>query len=562
MTANACPVCNTPLSETRYAEIQEQIRAEERTQNEHARAEFEKEAQIRLEAEIRQAEARAKDVENGLIAQFSLERERLDLQLAELRTREVEASLNYQRDLQDQIESAKIQLRAQHQESLAAFEGREQSLTAQLGELQASRLCLLESHQADLRALSAEVDRQVREELSTELESSRRNLDLLRAREEELQARVEALAGGHKQDLDRLNAAHLSELTATRNEVLAAARLEQATRVSSLQVERDALAGRVVAIELEAVRTREEHELRVKLLESESQHQHAEELSRLRTVLDEAKGQEIAQIRAEIAEQHDSLKKKLQEAERKLDQKSAHELGHWPEANLTLALREAFPEDEIRPVGKGVKGADIIHAVRYKGEICGSIVIDSKNHLQWRESFVDKLLDDQLSAEGQHAILSTAIFPQGAKDLSIRRDVILAKPNQVVAVVDLLRRTLINNYILGRSRADEGRKKDRLYQLITSDPYRLQFRSAETLCEKLQQIETDEYSAHQKVWENRGKAQKQLERLLRDINSSMLAIIESEDHAPEARQIVDLSALSGTPARSALGLQAGNSERA
>lgn len=76
-------------------------------------------------------------------------------------------------------------------------------------------------------------------------------------------------------------------------------------------------------------------------------------------------------------------------------------------------------------------------------------------------------------------------------------------------------------------------------------PYRQQFRSAEKLCERLLQLDTDEYSAHMKVWENRGKSQKQLERLLRDINASMLAIIESQQsHVVEAYPVVDMSASS------------------
>src|SRR5438876_5336160 len=68
------------------------------------------------------------------------------------------------------------------------------------------------------------------------------------------------------------------------------------------------------------------------------------------------------------------------------------------EARAVAALRETFEDDRVNRVPKGQNGADIHHHVRYKGQPCGLIVIDSKNHQGWSNSFVPKLREDQFAA--------------------------------------------------------------------------------------------------------------------------------------------------------------------
>jgi len=87
-------------------------------------------------------------------------------------------------------------------------------------------------------------------------------------------------------------------------------------------------------------------------------------------------------------------------------------------------LRGAFPDDLIHRVPKGQPGADIHQQVRYKGEVCGRIVFDSKNRQKWGYEFVTKLREDQVEAKADHAILSTTMFPSGKKELCIESGVI------------------------------------------------------------------------------------------------------------------------------------------
>lgn len=136
-----------------------------------------------------------------------------------------------------------------------------------------------------------------------------------------------------------------------------------------------------------------------------------------------------------------------------------------------------------------------------------------------------------LDADGKHAILSTAAFPKGVKDMAIKDGVILARPTQVVGLVDLLRRTMIQNHVLGLSQANEGRKKDKLYELINSDSYRQSHQLQERILRELQEIDVEESAAHKKIWERRGAKHRKLEKLVLEANESIAAIVELEELA-------------------------------
>jgi len=65
---------------------------------------------------------------------------------------------------------------------------------------------------------------------------------------------------------------------------------------------------------------------------------------------------------------------------------TADELGEGAEADAYEALRDAFKRDDIARIKRGQPGADIRHRAMYKGDVCGTIMIDSKNRQGWLNS--------------------------------------------------------------------------------------------------------------------------------------------------------------------------------
>jgi len=64
---------------------------------------------------------------------------------------------------------------------------------------------------------------------------------------------------------------------------------------------------------------------------------------------------------------------------RRLQPKTANELGEEGEVDVYEALRREFPHDIVTRVAKGVPGADIIHRIVHNDTIIGTILVDSKN---------------------------------------------------------------------------------------------------------------------------------------------------------------------------------------
>ena len=83
----------------------------------------------------------------------------------------------------------------------------------------------------------------------------------------------------------------------------------------------------------------------------------------------------------ELHEVIDSMKNQMEEMKRRADQGSMQLQGEVQELALEEMLRSIFPFDLIEEVGKGVKGADVIHTVKNKqGNDCGKILYESKTH--------------------------------------------------------------------------------------------------------------------------------------------------------------------------------------
>jgi hypothetical protein len=180
-----------------------------------------------------------------------------------------------------------------------------------------------------------------------------------------------------------------------------------------------------------------------------------------------AKGISAEKVRA--FEEKTKLTEQLAEMQRKLEKKTAFELGEQPEVDLFEALETAFPEDRVWRIVKGQPGPDVVVEVIHGGEPVGKIVLDSKNHARWSNKFTTKLRADQLVEGADFAILSTSVFPAGARELHIQDNVIVASPQRVVVLVHLLRRQIVENYRLKLSADSRQEKADRLYALMTSD---------------------------------------------------------------------------------------------
>ena len=86
------------------------------------------------------------------------------------------------------------------------------------------------------------------------------------------------------------------------------------------------------------------------------------------------------------------LLKQIADLKRKAEQGSQQMQGESIEIELEDILRANFQNDQISPVGKGIKGADIMQYVYSPScQLCGSIIWEVKNTKTWSDGWIDKL---------------------------------------------------------------------------------------------------------------------------------------------------------------------------
>ena len=241
-----------------------------------------------------------------------------------------------------------------------------------------------------------------------------------------------------------------------------------------------------------------------------------QQIGALRAEQATALAQRVQEIQASLQNERDAavlaekakvlkLQSELADMQRKLEGKSAHELGENSEIDLFEQLKAAFEGDRIRRVGKGVNGADVIHEVVNNGRVCGKIIYDAKNRNAWQNEFVAKLRADKLAESADHAILSSNKFPKGAKNIHHQDGVIVASPTQVIAVVEILRSLTIRMHGLRVSAEEREKKSVEIYAFITSEHCRQLLDLVDIQTGKMLELETKEMEAHRRIWDQRGK---------------------------------------------------------
>jgi hypothetical protein len=188
-----------------------------------------------------------------------------------------------------------------------------------------------------------------------------------------------------------------------------------------------------------------------------------------RDVAEKKLAEAVATERTKAYGERMQLDAQLADLQRRLQRRTANELGDSGEVDLLEILTTEFPADQIARVGKGVNGPDIVHRVSGCG---ATIVYDSKNHKVWANKWTTKLRDDMktVSPAADHAVLVSTVFPRGEHHGLLYRDgVMVVSPTRVIPVAHLMRRHALQVHTLRLSNDERAEKTVQLYVLLTSN---------------------------------------------------------------------------------------------
>lgn len=208
----------------------------------------------------------------------------------------------------------------------------------------------------------------------------------------------------------------------------------------------------------------------------------------------------------------ESLKRSLEEAQRKAAQGSQQLQGEVLELELEEYLKKEFPMDDITPVAKGIRGADVLQSVHdTMGRVCGTIIWESKRTKNWSEEWVSKLKDDMRTSGSDVAILVSEVLPQGIKYFGPKDGIFVTCFDCLLGVSSQIRLALIKENQIKGSVVGKNEKMEVLWNYLSSNQFT---QKVEAIVEAFSIMKEDlerEKRVYNQLW---AKREKQIERVI------------------------------------------------
>jgi len=238
----------------------------------------------------------------------------------------------------------------------------------------------------------------------------------------------------------------------------------------------------------------------------------------LKTESENIKKRESERVELKLKEKEElikSLTEKMDEMIRKTEQGSMQLQGEVQEIALEELLKSLFVTDMIDEVGKGVKGADVIHTVAKNGCECGKILYESKRTKKFSYTWIEKLKNDAVAIKADICVIVTESMPDGIDKIGYEDGVWICTFSDVKGLSLILRESLIAINAAYTAQSNKGEKMQMLYDYLTSNEFRLQLGAILEGFSHLQDSYVKEKRDMERIWKNR---EKQLERIVLNTN--------------------------------------------
>ena len=352
------------------------------------------------------------------------------------------------------------------------------------------------------------------QDMQSQLSEKDKAVQAAEAKELELRARQRELATREKQ-LDQ----DVEKRLAVREQELTRQIQEQATKATAKQLEALQLALQTKDTAMDEARTRELALMQEKAALEEArkdmelvyQRKSIEERQQLEKQLIEKYSSEADLKLKERDKQIEDLRKSLAEAKRKSEQGSMETQGEALELDLEANLNMHFPHDEIAPVPKGIRGADVIQTVNNQSVNCGSIIWETKNTKAWSSAWIDKLKDDQRAVGANLAVLVSTELPEGIKTFGQLDGVWVSSLAAYIPLAMALRQQLAQVTFARSAREGKSEKMEMVYEYLSGDAFRHKVEAIVETFVGMQEQLNKEKRAYARLWKER---EKQIERII------------------------------------------------
>jgi hypothetical protein len=321
-------------------------------------------------------------------------------------------------------------------------------------------------------AITETLRRQLAEETKAEVQQELiERQHALASKEKELQTKEAKLQDSEKEIASRVATQVMAEKAKLTDAALKAARAEVSSQIGELQAdaaEKDRKLQEAQKKELQLRKETRELEMAKQSLELDVARKVDAERQHIRQ-------QAIAQAAEEHHLKDAEKDKKLSDAlrinedlTRKLQQGSQQTQGEVLELELEEILRDCCRFDEILPVPKGVRGADVFQKVNNRlGACCGLIIWEAKHTKNWSDGWISKLKEDQQAAHADVAVLVTDVLPKELDHFGRQDGVWITSPRYVLGLVAVLRHEIEEVAKTKRAVASKNETVEALFNYLT-----------------------------------------------------------------------------------------------
>ena len=225
------------------------------------------------------------------------------------------------------------------------------------------------------------------------------------------------------------------------------------------------------------------------------------------TVRDQARREAEDGLKLRVAEKEQTIagmQRQIEELKRKAEQGSQQLQGEVQELELESLLKAKFPRDTIEPVPKGRSGGDIKQLVfNQLGNLCGTLLWESKRTKNWSDGWLGKLRDDQRTAKADVAVIVSRVLPNGCEGFDFIEGIWVVEPRCAIPIAIALRQSIVELAGVRQTREGLQTKMGMVYEYLTGPRFR---QRVEAIVERFSEMHEDldkERRAVMRLWAKR-----------------------------------------------------------
>jgi hypothetical protein len=237
------------------------------------------------------------------------------------------------------------------------------------------------------------------------------------------------------------------------------------------------------------------------------------------------------------------LKASLEDMKRKAEQGSMETRGEVLEQDFEAQLKTFFVHDDIKPVPKGIRGADLVQTVRTAmGAESGVLLWETKNTKAWSTAWIPKLKDDMIEVRASIAILVSVVLPNGINRFGQVDGVWVSDPLSAIPLAAALREQLMAISRERTASTGKSEKMEALYQYLAGVEFKQKIEGIVEAFTSMQDQLNKERRAMERHWKQR---EKEIERVVKNtvgLYGDMQGIIGGQIPVIQALELDDETA--------------------